>query len=282
MAPRRFSKYIFIGAIFLFGIIIISDTSRPVVESVKDPVGYAESLRETIPSFRFSFQRSAHKPPEQKNSTHGDSSWYSDWKWLNPFSSSITLDEDRMVLPLQLERAPVYVFYDTTLKRDEETKKIDKELLLIWRRSWWAHGFRPVVLTEAESMSHPLYQTLHAKGMPEALEQEFRQWLAWAHMGTGLLARAYCLPMGPYDDPLLSHLRRGQHVQLTKFAGLRSGLFAGEQTQINDAIKSALDNVKLSTFKTITEAISSIISRSNNQPRSHTMTWKQSLPNTKL
>ncbi|KAK5062918.1 hypothetical protein LTR84_004994 [Exophiala bonariae] len=257
MAPRRLSKYIIIGAIFLFGIIIFSDSSRPVVDSVKDPIGYAESIRETIPNFRFSFQRSAHKPPEQKNSTHGDSSWYSDWKWLNPFSSSITLDEDRMVLPLQLERAPVYVFYDTTLKRDEETKKIDQELLLLWRRAWWAHGFRPVILTEAESMSHPLYQTLHAKGMPAPLEQEFRQWLAWAHMGTGLLARAYCLPMGPYDDPLLSHFRRGQYAQLTKLEGLGSGLFAGEQTQINDAIKSALDNVKLSTFKSVIEAINS-------------------------
>lgn len=176
---------------------------------------------------------------------------------MNPFSSSVTLDQDRMVLPPLAERPPVYTFYDTTVKRDAETKKIDKELMLTWRRAWWAQGFRPVILTEDEAMSHPLYQTLHAKGMPETLEQDFRAWLAWAHMGTGLLANLYCLPMAPYDDDLLSHLRRGQYPQLTKFQGLGSGLFAGEKSQIEDAIKTTLNDVKLSSYKAITDAINS-------------------------
>ncbi|EXJ65613.1 uncharacterized protein A1O5_11140 [Cladophialophora psammophila CBS 110553] len=262
MPPRHFTRYIAIAAVFICGLIIFSSTSSSSTAAVIDAIPYPEGLRDvipklTVPNLRWSFQSSAHKPPEQKNSTHGDSSWYSDWKWLNPFSSSVTLDEDRVVLPPLAERPPVYTFYDTSIERDDKTKSIDKEFLLTWRRAWWAHGFRPVVLTDAEAMSHPLYQTLHAKGMPAVLEQEFRQWLAWAHMGTGLLTSWYCLPMGPVDDALLSHLRRGQYPQLTKFKGLGSGLFAGEKTQIEDAIKSALDNVKLSSFKTITDAIDS-------------------------
>ncbi|KIX06360.1 uncharacterized protein Z518_04336 [Rhinocladiella mackenziei CBS 650.93] len=262
MPPRHFSRYIFLGAVLLIGIIIIPSTSRAPQSVAGDLFTYPEGLRGAIPkfnvpSFRFSFQHSAHRPPEQKNSTHDDSSWYSDWKWLNPFSSSVTLDEERIVLPPLAERSPVYTFYDSTIKRDEATRKADKELLLTWRRAWWAHGFRPVILTEAEAMSHPLYQTLHSKGMPAALEQEFRQWLAWGHMGTGMLSSWYCLPMGAYDDPLLSHLRRGQYTHLTKFEGLGSGLFAGEQSQVNDAIKAALDSVKLSSFKSIVDAIDS-------------------------
>lgn len=260
MAPRHFSRYIFVGAVFLFGIIIFSSTSRTASAVVNDPLAYADGLRESIPklnvpNFRISFQHSAHKPPEQKNSTHGDSSWYSDWKWLNPFSSSVTLDEDRVVLPPLPERPPVYTFYDTTVKRDEGTKKVDAELLLTWRRAWWAHGFRPIILTEAEAMSHPLYQNLQEKGLPEALEQEYRQWLAWAHMGTGLLSSVYCLPMGAYDDLLLAHLRRGQYPQLIKFEGLSTGLFAGEQAQIDRAIRSALDKVNFGSLKSITAAI---------------------------
>lgn len=260
MFPRRFSRFIVLGAFFLFGIIFFSSTSTTPRSAPGESTTSTDGLRGSIPtfsvpSFRFSFQKSAHKPPVQKNSTDGDSSWYSDWKWLNPFSSSVTLDEERIVLPPLAARPPVYTFYDTTLKRDEAIQHVDKELLLTWRRAWWAHGFRPVILTEAEAMSHPLYQTLQEKGMPAGLEQEFRQWLAWGHMGTGLLASYYCLPMGAYDDLLLAHLRRGQYPQLTKFEGLGSGLFAGEQTQVNEAIRSALDHVKLGALESIVDAI---------------------------
>jgi hypothetical protein len=264
MPPRHFARYILVGAVFLTSIILLfSSTSKTSPTAVIDALQYPESIRDLVPKIsvpkglRWSFQHSAHKPPEQKNSTHDGSSWYSDWKWLNPFSSSVTLDEDRVVLPPLAERPPIYTFYDTSTKGNEETKKLDQEFLLTWRQAWWARGFRPVILTDAEAMSHPLYQTLHAKGMPATLEQDFREWLAWAHMGTGLFASWYCLPMAAYDDDLLSHLRRGQYAQLTRFQGLGSGLFAGEKSQIEDAIKSTLNDVKLSSYKTITDAISS-------------------------
>lgn len=262
MPPRRMSRYILVGAIFLVGITIFSSTSRASSGSVIDSIPYPEGIRDAIPKFnvpslRWSFQSSARRPAEQKNSTHGDSSWYSDWKWLNPFSSSVTLDEDRIVLPPLAERPPIYTYYDVSKQRDSETAKVDQEFLLTWRRAWWAHGFRPVILTDAEAMSHPLYQTLQAKGMPAALEQEFKQWLAWGYMGTGLLSSWYCLPMAGEDDLLISYLRKGQYPQLTRFEDLGSGLFAGEKAQVNEAISTALDNVKLSSFKSILDAIDS-------------------------
>ncbi|KAJ9611785.1 hypothetical protein H2204_015211 [Knufia peltigerae] len=262
MPPRRFSRYLVVGAFFLIGIVIFSTTSNPAANALDEASSYREALRESLTNlnvpFRFTFQRSAHKPPQQKNSTHGDSSWHSDWTWLNPFSSSITLDEERVVLPPLSDRPPVYTYYDTTVRRDENVKKVDRELLLTWRRAWWAHGFRPVILTEAEAMSHPLYQTMQAEKLPAALDQEYRQWMAWAHMGTGMLASWYCLPMGAYDDLLLSHLRRGQYPHLLRFEGLGSGLFAGEQTQIDNAIRAALENSKLkSSITSITEALGS-------------------------
>ena len=61
--------------------------------------------------------------------------------------------------------------------------------------------------------------------------------------------------MAAYDDSLLSFLRRGRYEKLTRFDGLESGLFAGEKSQINDAIAGSLGDAKLGTYKTIIEAI---------------------------
>ena len=264
MPPRRFTTLVFIVAVSLTALFIFSSSTRQVasqaVQAVPNPL--PENYRPTIPKFdvpdfRINWHKSAHKPPEQKNSTSGGSSWHSDWRWLNPFSSTVTLDDDRAVLPPLLERPPVYTYYETSVKKDDETAKIDKALLLTWRRAWWAKGFRPIVLSEAEAMNNQLYLGLQAKGMPKALEFEFMRWLAWAHMGTGLLSSWHCVPMGAHDDLMLSYLRRGQFQQLTRFEGLGAGLFAGEKSQVEDALKEALGDAKLSAYKTMIEAINS-------------------------
>jgi hypothetical protein len=262
MPPRRFTTFVFVVAVSLTALFILSSSTRQIASQAveKVPVTLPENYRPKLPTFEFpdfrvSWHKSAHKPPEQKNSTSGGSSWYSDWRWMNPFSSSVTLDEDRAVLPPLAERPPVYTYYETSSEKDEETLKIDRALLLTWRRAWWAKGFRPVILSEAEAMNNPLYLGLHAKGMPKALEFEFMRWLAWGHMGTGLLSSWHCVPMGAYDDLLLSHLRRGQYEHLTKFKGIGAGLFAGEKSHIDDALKEALGDARLSSYKTMIEAI---------------------------
>jgi len=112
-----------------------------------------------LPSFR---PPSHEQPEEQTNSTHGESKWYSTLEWLNPFSSAITLDENRSVLPPLRERRPIYTYYDAKYNPNKSNGKdlkdlqnADAELLLAWRRAWFAQGFKPVVLTPGDAMKTP-------------------------------------------------------------------------------------------------------------------------------
>ncbi len=261
MAPRRVSTILLLVGILVTATLLLSPSVRQSIPDVPEGAHLPARFTGSIPSFKspdfhFSFYGpAAHRPPEQRNSTRGESSWYSDWKWLNPFSSSITLDENRSVLPPIKERPLVYTYYDSKPVTNATARVIHEQTLLTWRRAWWAQGFRPVILSQAEALNNPLYQNLQGKGLPVALEFEFERWLAWSHMGGGLLASWHCVPMGAYGDELLSHLRRGQYPELTRFEGLGAGLFAGEKTQIDDAIKDALLNLKLNTFKSMTEAV---------------------------
>lgn len=195
----------------------------------------------------------AHQPPVQPNSTSGDAKWYSDWKWHNPFSFSITQDETRSVLPPLRKRPPIYSFYDSDAKENSATQIAEIKLLQIWRKAWWAKGFRPVVLGRAEAMMNPLYKGVQAKPMEEALRTEFVRWLAWAQMGSGILANWLVLPMGPYDDHLLSFLRRGNYPELMRYDGLENGFFVGNAASINDAIKGAINSDLIKDAKSFFE-----------------------------
>lgn len=258
MPRTSFRTIIIVAAAALVTLFILSSSTREIATDAAKAVkpAHLPSIDLSVPS-KFHWHHSAHKPPEQKNSSRGDASWHADLHWLNPFSASVTLDEDRALLPPLEERTYVYTYYDTTVKRDKTSQEVDKELIHTWRRAWWAQGFRPVVLTQAEALNNPMYRTLAPKGMPKALEFEFARWMAWSHMGTGLLADIHCFPMAAYDEDLLTHLRRGHFSQLTRFKDLGSGLFAGEKTQIETAITDALQDVRLSSFTSITDAIKS-------------------------
>ena len=262
MPPRKISTLILALGLIITAVVLLSGALREKIPAL--PEGAPLPVRFTgkvptfkVPDFHFSFRQASHKPPEQRNSTSGESSWYNDWKWLNPFSSSVTLDENRSVLPPLGERPPIYTYYDPKATADKEQKEIDNVLLLTWRRAWWAQGFRPVVLGQAEATNNPLYQSLQGKGLPQALEFEFLRWMAWSHMGGGMLVSWHCFPMGSYGDELLSHLRRGQYPMLTRFEGFGAGFFAGGKPQIDQAIKDALGNLKLNSFKHVSEAVPS-------------------------
>lgn len=222
--PRqRALKFVAVAAIVIF--IIFFLTSSPVSPSVSK----FTHLRPT-----------AHQPPIQPNSTSGDAKWYSDWKWHNPFSFSITQDETRSVLPPLRKRPPIYTFYESDAKGNSAIEAAEIKLLQIWRRAWWAKGFRPVVLGRGEAMMNPLYEKVQGKPMEKVLHTELFRWLAWGQMGTGILANWLVLPMGPYDDQLLSSLRRGDYPKLTRYEGFGNGFFTGDKGSINDAIKGAL------------------------------------------
>ncbi|KAI9661552.1 MAG: hypothetical protein M1829_006243 [Trizodia sp. TS-e1964] len=199
-----------------------------------------------IPSIHNPFRPGAHKPPVQANSTSGEASWYNDWAWLNPFSSSITLDEERSVLPPPRNRPRIYTFYDTRKKKDAATQKAEQALLHIWRRAWWAQGFRPVILGREDAMKNPLFEALQLiDNLNPAVEAEAFRWLAWGHMGTGILSHYLALPMASHDAPVLQYLRRGNYPQLTGYKGLDNGLFSGDGASINAALKQVLVNSTL-------------------------------------
>lgn len=173
------------------------------------------------------FRQPSHPPPRQKNDTFEESSWWADWKWLTPFSSSLTLDEDRSLLPPLANRPAVYCYYDVTAKKDAATKDAESALLLTWRRAWWAKGFRPIILSAAEAMNNPHYEKLQQVEIDPTVKTELMRWLAFENMGAGLMAHHTVLPMGPYEDPLLRFLRRGDFPTLTRWRELGTGLFIG-------------------------------------------------------
>ena len=160
-----------------------------------------------------------------------------------------------MLPPVKI-RPPIYTFYDTEEKKEEKVRVAENKLLLIWRRAWWAQGFRPVVLGRSEAMNNPLYETFQGKKLQPQLEADFVRWLAWGQMGTGILANWLVLPMGAHDDHTLSFLRQGDYPKLTRYESLAGGLYSGRETAINSAISEALDSPLLKDAKAFVDIVS--------------------------
>ncbi|KAL5362481.1 hypothetical protein BJX96DRAFT_154030 [Aspergillus floccosus] len=252
MIPHRSTTLITTVLFVALLLLIFSSSPSPDPDSGKEE---ASGPAKYLPHPKFpslsdlhlpSFHPTAHTPPEtQPNSTSGESKWLSNWAWINPFSSSITLDENRSVLPPLRNRPYVYTYYEPNKANDKDAENADAQLLLAWRRAWFAQGFRPVILGRGEAMNSEFYhivQTLEVKGK---LEKELYSWLAWSHMGDGLLADWRCFPMARYDDPTLSYLRRGSDPAfITRFAHIDSGLFAGEKKRIHDATNEVINRLQ--------------------------------------
>jgi hypothetical protein len=215
------------------------------------------------------FRQPAHRPPRQKNDTYEESSWWTDYKWLSvPFSSSLTLDEDRSLLPPLKDRPPIYCYYDRTIQKDEASKDAESDLLLTWRRAWWAQGFKPVILSAAEAMNNPMYDELQRLEIDPDLKTDLMRWLAWENMSGGLLAQYTLLPMAARQDPLLVYLRRGEHPGLTRWNELDNGLFAGSKADITSAIKATLGGSQLKTAKDFHKAAPAESFKIDNYPKS--------------
>lgn len=251
-----------LGCIALFAIFTLVFTlpnsipSGPSLETYADHKMSLPKLPKVLSSTHLNpFAPSAHAPPVQKNSTSGDSSWYSSWNWMSPFSSSVTLDESRSLLPPLAERPPIYTYYDHKSGQNKELLAAESELLVTWRKAWWAQGFRPVILGPAEAVSNPLFKELQLMKLDAAMELELERWLAWEKMGTGMLCHYTLLPMGAHEDPLLSYLRRGEYPHLTRFDKIGSGLFVGSKDEITVAVKQAFANKGLKDSKDMITAL---------------------------
>ncbi|ORY06219.1 hypothetical protein BCR34DRAFT_543404 [Clohesyomyces aquaticus] len=238
MPPRRFQ--------LLFATIVLFTVALHLFGPPASEIPYIEKVTDHIPQLPAARGPSAHKPPVQPNSTVSSSyraiEWFTDFKWRNPFSSSITLDEDRAVLPPLKERPPIYTFYDAPGKQDKAVSEAENRLILAWRRAWWAQGFKPLVLSRKEAMQHPQYQLVQRLTLEPKTQVEIMKWLAWGHMGGGILANWLAFPMAGYGNPMLSFLRRKEYPILSRVDTLQNGVFFGEAAAVNAAIKKALDN----------------------------------------
>ncbi|PWY87612.1 hypothetical protein BO70DRAFT_360234 [Aspergillus heteromorphus CBS 117.55] len=250
MIPHRSTALLTIVVFVALLLVIFSSSPIPDPSSGEPATGAAKYIpHPKLPSLSDlhlpSFHPTVHTPPEpQPNSTSGESKWLSDWSWINPFSSSITLDENRSVLPPLRNRPFIYTYYEPNKGNDREEDNADAQLLLAWRRAWFAQGFRPVILGSGEAMKNQLYELVQPMDLKPELESELFRWLAWGHMGDGMLADWHCFPMARYDDALLTYLRRGTDPALiTRFDRVENALFAGEKSRINEAIKEAVKKV---------------------------------------
>ncbi|MCJ1329419.1 hypothetical protein MMC10_006099 [Thelotrema lepadinum] len=246
-------------AAFVFFTIFFSTSSvQEVSTAAKDAAHHIPSPKlPSIPDFPDLFRSSsAHKPPGvQRNSSSGDTKWFSDWKWLNPFSSSVTLDDTRSVLPPVKERPFIYTYYDAKANRESSVLDEEQKLLTIWRKAWWAQGFKPIVLGPAEATKNPHYEALGKRKLEDALKNEMMRWLAWGHMGNGILANWLVFPMAPYDDHDLTFLRGGRYPLLTRYETLTNGLFAGSQAEIDSVIQSILNSAHVENQKVFLDAV---------------------------
>ena len=224
-----------------------SRESLPSYEQVADAVKHPHvpDLGE-LPAVPNPFGPSAHKPPVQPNSTSTGTyraiEWLSDFKWRNPFSSSITLDENRAVLPPLRERPSIYTYFDAPSKQDKAVSEAEHRLVLAWRRAWWAQGFKPQVLSRAEAMQHPQYQLAQRMKLNPNVETEIMRWLAWGHMGGGVLTNWLALPIAEYENPMLTFLRRAEYPTLSRVQTLNNGVFFGQGSAVEDALKKVMSN----------------------------------------
>ncbi|KAF2239769.1 hypothetical protein EV356DRAFT_110701 [Viridothelium virens] len=265
LLPRRFQAIFALIFLVLVSLVLFNapPSRRLEVSGLAVP-----KLPDSIPLPRNPFGPLSHKPPEeQANSTAGETHWYTDWKWRNPFSSAVTLDENRAVLPPQPPRPYIYTFYDTATKKDEETEKAEHELLLTWRRAWWAQDFKPIILGRSEAMNNQLYGELQRLELRPELEVELARMLAWGNMGSGILADWLTYPMADPNDAILSFLRRGEFPDLLAFEGLRSSLLCGEKAVINQAVKDALNHPDIRNAKDLLEVLPSAL-KLESQPNS--------------
>lgn len=210
----------------------------------------------TVPKI-YPFTPAAHSPADQKVSTGLGSKWYSNWQWLNPFSSYATLNEDRSVLPPLEKRPPVYTYYDSTTKKSSAERESDRQLILTWRRAWYAQGFRPVVLGPMEAENNPRHEAFTALSdqISPMLQTDFLAWLAWGTMESGVFANTSAIPIASYDDDFLVALRNMGSEFRTIKAAHTFALLAADRDVVNSALDASMNAQKLAHVDSILELV---------------------------
>jgi hypothetical protein len=138
------------------------------------------------------------------------------------------------------QKPPIYTYYEPNKKKPKDILEEEQRLLLQWRRAWWAQGFKPIILGRGDAVNNPLYKKVQMLKLEDNIDIELERWLAWSNMGSGILADTRLFPMAKHDNPLLSYLRRGSYPLLSRYQGLKAGLFCGEKASITTLIEKAI------------------------------------------
>jgi len=151
----------------------------------------AENAAKPAADYVSSFLNNAHKKPSPGKDSPSSSSFYENWNWLKPFSNDKDYQNSRSVLPPLSQRCPIYVYYDQDIAASPQTIT-DNEVMVVWRKAWWAAGFRPIILGTDDAMAHGQYTKVVSdekeNRMSEKMKYNIMRWLAWDHMGTGILS----------------------------------------------------------------------------------------------
>ena len=154
---------------FVGGILILSTTFLIITSANLS----TDKLHHAV-KFDFGFPATHAPPPPPRNGTASASGWFPSWTWKNPFSD----DKDRhnrVALP-HIDRCSIYSYYEPIA--DKGAAAVEDRMLLVWRRAWWAQGFKPMILGPAEAKRSKYYDGLaHLKLAPE-LVAELMRWLA--------------------------------------------------------------------------------------------------------
>ena len=114
------------------------------------------------------------------NEAHEDGTggWLTRWFRI---PSHFAFHGDPQQRPSTSPRCPVYTYIDTTVHRRGSD---EFAILLSWMRSFWALGFRPVVLTESDARKHARYHVFRTRGLVSGSKRyDYSKWLAMANRG---------------------------------------------------------------------------------------------------
>jgi len=115
---RRLGPLLLLAILLVVIVVSVTRTSStavavPTVADLQEGAKQAANAlaNPSLPKFWNPFSPGAH-PPDQADSSSEDTRWYSELRWLNPFSSEIVLDESRALLPPLQPRQSIYAYYE--------------------------------------------------------------------------------------------------------------------------------------------------------------------------
>jgi len=233
LSTRRL--FVFFSGILALSIIVLITTSAHLSSPNLQAVNYrlpdsVSSLKDKVhvPQIFGPTPHTPEAPPAEADPTSSTEGWFSSWGWLHPFSGRS--GEDRIALP-HVERCAVYTYYVPS--KDKNAAKVEDRMLLAWRRAWWAYGFKPMILGLADAKANKLHEQIFRVKLTPELEAQTMGWLAWSHVGKGLMVDYRVLPMGPRDDSTIVALGRCEFQYMSRFKDFEQKLYSSDKASID-------------------------------------------------